>query len=368
MDIYPRTDLRNLQRYLPDRNPIRADLGDNRNLWGAHPAALEIMARAGTREATEYPGSYAESLTEAVATRLAIDAACVTTGAGGTGVLDAVMRSVASTTMRYLDPGWPAAGMLACMNGHRPVAVEWSEGLDDPVAFAGPAPAIVFVANPGNPTGEAIPDDWIRAVHERTEAVGSILILDEAYGEYNRALKDRFPFELALASERTICVKTMSKAYGLAGLRAGYGIGNPSLILEADKARGPFVVSSVASRAAAAAIASESDWLTETIAATRTNRERLLACLRHRGYTVPESAANFVFILHPREQLADTTRALERLGIRIRPFQGPAAAGNGLRATLAPWELMERLLDGLDIVMSGVLDGGTPQQPPPSSA
>ncbi len=359
MDIYPRADLRGMQRYLPDRSPIRADLGDNRNLWGAHPAALEVLARAGTREASEYPGSYAEALTEAVAARLEIAPACVTTGAGGTGVLDALMRSVAPTTMRYLDPGWPAAGMLARMNGHEPVAVEWGAGLGDPVAFAGSGPAIVFVANPANPTGEAIPDDWIRAVQEQTEAVGSVLIIDEAYGEYNRAPNDRTPFEMALASERTICVKTLSKAYGLAGLRAGYGVGNPSLILEVDKARGPFVVSSVASRAAAAAISSDSSWLADTIAETRANRERLQSCLRHRGCTVPVSAANFVFILHPRDQLAGTTRALERLGVRVRPFHGPTELANGLRATLAPWELMERLLDALDVVASGALATGT---------
>ena len=67
------------------------------------------------------------------------------------------MRAVAPTTVRYLDPGWPMTGMLAVMNGHRPVVVEWGEGLDDPVRFAGDDPCIVFVANPGNPTGEAIP-------------------------------------------------------------------------------------------------------------------------------------------------------------------------------------------------------------------
>ena len=353
MDIYPRADYRVLDRYLPDRSPIAADLSDNRNLWGAHPAALEVLAGSGTAAASEYPGSYSDRLVGAVADRFDIAAENVATGAGGTGVLDALMRAVASTVVRYLDPGWPMAGMLGIMNGHRPFVVEWREGLDDPVRFAGDDPCIVFVPNPGNPTGEAIPDDWIRTLRGHTERVGSILIVDEAYGEYNREAGDRTPFDLALAAERTICVKTLSKAYGLAGLRAGYGVGSASLVLEVDKARGPFVVSGVTSAAAAAAISSSSSWLADTIAETRTNRERLRDSLLHRGYEVPLSAANFVFIRLPEDELDDTTQRLERCGVRVRPFRSGFPGGAGLRATVAPWDMMQRLLDGLDLVASG---------------
>lgn len=355
MDIYPRTDYRGLGRYLPDRSPINADLGDNRNLWGAHPAALEVLAASGPVEASEYPGSYADLLVDAVAADLGIGADNVTTGAGGTGVLDALMRAVAPTTMRFLDPGWPAAGMLARMNGHEPIPVEWHEGLDDPVAFAGSSPAIVFVANPGNPTGQVIPDEWIRAVQERTEAVGSVLIIDEAYGEYNRELSDRTPYDMALAGERTICVKTLSKAYGLAGLRAGFGVGSPALVLEVDKARGPFVVSSVTTAAAAAAVSSQSTWLADTITETRVNRDRVWRSLRHRGHDVPRSGANFVFILRPEEELDDMTVRLERCGVRVRPFSGPTKLANGLRATVGPWDQMQRLLDGLDLLAAGTV-------------
>ena len=355
MDIYPRSDYRRLGRYLPDQSPIAADLSDNRNLWGAHPAALEVLANSGTAAASEYPGSYSERLTEAVASRFGVARDAITTGAGGTGVLDMLMRAVAPTTMRFLDPGWPAAGMLAQMNGHVPAAFEWHAALDDPAAFAGSEPAIVFVANPGNPTGLSIPDGWIRAVQERTEAVGSVLIIDEAYGEYNRDADDRTPIDMALDSERTICVKTLSKAYGLAGLRAGYGVANPSLALEVDKARGPFVVTSVTSAAAAAAISSESPWLADTIAETKVNRERVRGALRHRGYEVPRSAANFVFILRPEAELDDVTARLERVGVRVRPFRGPTGLSNGLRATVAPWDDMQRLLDGMDLVAAGTV-------------
>ena len=352
-DIYPRDDYDDLGRYLPDRSPIAADLGDNRNLWGAHPAALAVMADAGTAVASEYPDSYADELAAAVAAKFGTSPGNVTTGAGGTGVLDALMRAVAPTRMRFMDPGWPAAGMLARMNGHEPVPVEWERALEDPIRFAGSQPCIAYIANPGNPTGEAVPDDWIRAVYKHTEAVGSVLIIDEAYGEYHRPRDDLTPFEMALEGERTLCVKTLSKAYGLAGMRAGYGVGSESLVLEVDKARGPFVVSGVTSKAAAAAVSSDSPWLDETIAETRVNRERLIDRLRQRGYSVPASAANFVFILRPDDRLEPETRQLESCGVRVRPFAGTTARGSGLRATVAPWDRMQRLLDGLDLVAAG---------------
>ena len=354
MDIYPRRDYRQLGRYLPDRSPIAADLGDNRNLWGAHPAALEVLAASGTAAASEYPGSYSERLTEAVAAQLGITPGHITTGAGGTGVLDMLMRAVAPTTMRFPRPGVARRGDARADERARTGRGRLGRRARRP-GRGSPAPRPRSSSLPTRGTRRAwrSPTSGSGAVQERTEAVGSVLIIDEAYGEYNRDLGDRTPFEMALDSERTICVKTLSKAYGLAGLRAGYGVASPALVLEVDKARGPFVVTSVTSAAAAAAISSDSTWLAETIAETRVNRERVRDALRHRGCEVPRSAANFVFILREEAGLDDDAARLERVGVRVRPFRGPTALGNGLRATVAPWDRMQRLLDGMDLIAAG---------------
>ncbi len=348
MDVFPRPDYVDLRRYLPDASPVEVDLSDNRNLWGAHPAALEALAAAGSDQASRYPESYAERLARAVADAWSIDPARVATGVGATGVLDAAMRAVAPTTVRCMDPGWPAAAMLARMNGHSVEGVEWSAALDDPVAFVGSEPCIVFVANPGNPTGEAAPDAWIRAVWERVERLGGVFLLDEAYGEYLRDAEDRTAVDLALAGERTLLVKTLSKAYGLAGLRVGYGVGSASLALEADKARGPFAVSGVAVAAAARALESDSPWLADTVARTRRIRDRATLRLRSRGCPVPSSEANFVFVPLDEDEVESAARGLEALGVRTRPFAGRGARGSGLRATVGPEESMERLLDALE--------------------
>lgn len=355
MHPYPRTDYDRLARYRPDQSPIAVDLSDNRNLWGAHPAALAVLGAATDADVANYPEPYSDVLAGALADLLEIGPEAITTGGGGSGVLDATMRACAPTEMRLLAPGWPAAHALAFANGHTVTAVPWAEGLADPERFAGNRPAIVFVANPNNPTGETLSDEWIREVQRYTERTGSILILDEAYGEYARPLGDRTPFDIALAGERTICAKTLSKAYGLAGLRVGYGVAHQDLILEIDKARGPFAVSSTSGRAGAAAVSSDSDWLVNVVMETRTNRERIQVSLEHRGYDAAASAANFVFVRFDPEEVHDLAQRLERVGVRARPFAGLERGGSGLRATVAPWEGMQRLLDGLDLVKNGTV-------------
>lgn len=355
MHPYPRPDYGALQRYLPDQTPIAVDLSDNRNLWGAHPAAVEAITGADGSVLSHYPQAYGEDLSEAVASSLEVDTDLITTGGGASGILDATMRACAPTDVRFLTPGWPSACALARMNGHGCAPIPWDQGLDDPRTLVGAAPSIVFIPNPNNPTGRTVPDDWIREAQRLCEELGSILILDEAYGEYARPLGDRTAFQLALAGERTLCVKTLSKAYGLAGLRIGYGVGSRELILEIDKARGPFTVSSTSGRAGAAALRSDDPWLADVVRETKENRDRLLECLRHRGCDPPDSAANFVFVPFEADTVLDTAGRLARFGVRTRPFARREDGGSGLRATVAPWEAMQRLLDGLDLVRSGTL-------------
>lgn len=347
MDFHPRAGFAPLRRYLPDRSPVFADLSDNRNHWGAHPAALEAVAGARPSLLSEYPSSYGDELAEAVAAKWGVAREAVVTGVGGTGVLDMAVRAVAPSQLRYLAPGWPAAAMLALMNGHEPVAVDWDEGMADPERFAGRKRCIVYVVNPANPTGERLPDEWVAAVHRAAERAGSVTIVDEAYAEYGDDGGGRHGLDLALAAERTLWVRTMSKAYGLAGLRSGYGVGSPSLALEADKARGPFALSGLASVAGAAALSSDSAWLSETLASARHCREGLRERLGRRGFDVPPSQANFVFVPWPESRLEAVVRGLEAGGARVRPF-GSAGREAGLRVTVAPWEAMLRFLEALD--------------------
>ena len=166
---------------------------------------------------------------------------------------------------------------------------------------------------------------------------------------------------MALAGERTICVKTLSKAYGLAGLRAGYGVASPSLVLEVDKARGPFVVTSVTSAAAAAAISSDvalagrHDRRNEGEPRARAGRAAPPRVPRY-----PRSASNFVFILREEE------RARRRQPARLERVRGSGASLSTWPAT-ALGERAARHGGTRGTGCSGYLDGLRPGPPPARS-
>lgn len=348
MHEFPRADFGPLLRYTPDQSPIAVDIADNRNLWGSHPAALAVLQRSDPSQVAPYPDPYGSPLRRAVAERFQVPESSVATGPGGTAVLDRVFRIVSGSAVRLSALGWPAVGMLARMNAQELVQVSPDAALDDPSILVGTEPSIVYVANPNNPIGDVASDAWLKEVQRLSESIGSVLVLDEAYGEYYRDPLDAFPQTLALGGQRTILVKTMSKAYGLAGLRAGYAIARPEVVLEIDKARGPFMLSQLAGQAAAAAITDKGTWLEAVVANTVESRTRLLECLRHRGFSPPESHANFVFVPLDSEIVETVHRDLVRMGVRPRPFNLPSPGGAGLRCTVGPWDQMQRLLDALD--------------------
>src|SRR5690606_10140944 len=113
---------------------------------------------------------------------------------------------------------------------------DWSIDVD---AMLAANARLIYLCAPNNPTGTGIGDDAVRTLLDRTRG---IVILDEAYAEFART-----SWAARAANERRLVVtRTLSKAFGLAGLRIGYAVGTPSLIVEIAKARGPYKVNAVA--------------------------------------------------------------------------------------------------------------------------
>jgi histidinol-phosphate aminotransferase len=154
-----------------------------------------------------------------------------------------------------------------------------------------------------------------------------------------------------------LVVRTLSKAYGLAGLRVGFAIGAPDLVLEIEKSRGPYKVSRPAEGAAIAALRDEAGWVERTVAECVDNRERLQDELRARGWAPLLSRANFLLVpVHPgqAQALADALRAE---GVAVRPFPSCEDIGDAIRVTVGPWPLMAHFLEALDTVVAGAMEG-----------
>jgi histidinol-phosphate aminotransferase len=168
------------------------------------------------------------------------------------------------------------------------------------------------------------------------------VILDEAYAEF---MGDGW-IARAPDAPNLLVTRTLSKAFGLAGLRIGYAAGAPALVAEVEKSRGPYKVSAIAERAAVAALREDGAWVTARVAEVRANRERLAAALRALGLAPLPSAANFLLVPVPHADHA--ARRMRAAGVAVRPFEDLRAVGDALRITVGPWPMMEAALAALE--------------------
>lgn len=186
-------------------------------------------------------------------------------------------------------------------------------------AMQEPGVKLVFLANPNNPTGTMVgPDDLARIV----EALGprQILVIDEAYCEY--ITRADFPDSLRYvrAGKNVIVLRTLSKAYGLAGLRIGYAVGRRDLVAAMLQVKKTFNVNNLAQVAAIAALDDEAH-LRRTLALNQAGKERLYAFLDRLGVPYWRSEANFVLV-DLRRDAQPVFQAMLRRGVIVRPLRG----------------------------------------------
>lgn len=202
--------------------------------------------------------------------------------------------------------------------------------VDALLAAANQDTRLVFIANPGNPTGSRISRaDLIRLRDGLSESI--LLVIDEAYGEFADHLAEPM-FDLVQRGD-TVILRTLSKAYGLAGARIGWGLFPPDVLAEVRKVLTPNSVSSAAQAAATSAILDQT-YMRETCAQTAQNRDAFSIRIRDAGLDVAESFTNFVLIRFDTEQLAKSAHAaLNAEGIVARA-QGGAGLPEYLRVTV----------------------------------
>ena len=342
----PRPDYSRLSRYDPGRRPVEVDLSDNTNLWGTHPAALAAIQAADVDALARYPSLYADRLREVVAGRHGVEPTEVTTGCGSDDVLDSLWRALAEDggIVSYAAPTFSMVEPLSRMNGRTARGVPWSVALAKPEALFESDPVMVYICRPNNPTGHLAPLSWVERVLELAGDSGPVVLLDEAYADF--AGETLIP--MAVQHPRAMVVRTLSKAYGLAGLRVGYGIGTEGLIAEVEKSRGPYKVGRLAEAAACAALIDAAGWVAGTIDQAVANRYRLIEELTARGVKTLPSGANFVMVPVEAGAAVETAVALRRHDVGVRPFPACPDVGDAVRVTVGPWPLMERFLAAWD--------------------
>jgi histidinol-phosphate aminotransferase len=325
---------------------VEVDLSDNTNLWGPNPAALDAVRNTSEEVLSRYPSVYAGPLKEAVAQRFRIPVEAITTGCGSDDLLDSAFRAALFPpgVLSYPGPSFSMVETFGVMNGLRPRRVDWAAAEVDPRTLLEGDPAVVYLCRPNNPTGASLPRDWVLELLDLSGPRGPLVVLDEAYADFAR---DDFLQE-ALDHPRLLVLRTLSKLYGLAGMRVGFGVGSEALIREVEKSRGPYKVTHISQSAAVAALSDTSGWAQEMVEMTLENRERLRRELEDRGFEPLPSQANFLLVPVRFGSAVTLNEALRRDGISARPFSGLPEVGEALRVSIGPWVYMERFLAALE--------------------
>ena len=340
-DHLARADFADIPRYSPGPTS-RFNLGENTNLWGTPPAAAEALRDGVLAGVAQYPDMYGDSLKHAVATIAGVESDCVVTGNGSDDILDCAIRAFAEPGERiaHPDPTFVMLPVFSRINSVVPVPVPLTKDhQNDGDALLATGARVIYLCSPNNPVPVATADETIRRVIANAPG---LVILDEAYAEFTNS--DGFLSE-APSLERVLVCRTLSKAYGLAGLRVGYATASPNIVRTMEKSRGPFKVNALAERAAVAALTYDRQWMIAHAAMAVENRDRLAISLRALDFTVLPSAANFLLVPTPNA-FAIAARLAEH-GIAVRPFRNLPQIGDAFRITAGPWPIMERALDAL---------------------
>ena len=298
-------------------------LASNENPLGPSPLALAAL-RAALPGIHRYPDGSGHSLCQALAAHWGVSADMLILGNGSNELLELVSRCflMPGDEAVYAEQAFIVYDMVVQVTGAKKVRVPLAKLTHDLPAMRAaitPRTKLVFVGNPNNQTGTAVParalEDFLASAPPEV-----LVVVDEAYHEY--LPPDLTPDTLRFVREGrwVLALRTFSKVYGLAGLRIGYGIGPAPLIAVLNRAREPFNTNSLAQVAATAALRDEQH-VASTRAITETGRKFLTEQCRALGLGVVPSVANFLLVDVGRPGPA-TADALLRHGVIVRPMTG----------------------------------------------
>jgi histidinol-phosphate aminotransferase len=336
-----RPDLDALPTYVPGRNvaDLARELGlseaiklaSNEVPYGPLPGVVEAVAEA-MIASHRYPDMGVVALRDKLAERFGVSADRLVTGCGSVALAEHLVKATClpGDEIVYAWRSFEAYPIVAAGAAATSVQVPNNAGhghdLRAMAAAISDRTRVVLVCNPNNPTGTAVRRDELDRF---VSAVPSdvLVVLDEAYREF--VTDDQVPDALETYADRpnVVVLRTMSKAWGLAGLRIGFLVAQPEVAAAIRKVLTPFSTSLVAQAAALAALDAE-DEVRRRSALVVAERDRLTEALRKLSVDVPDSQANFVW-MPLGDASAGFAAACESRGVIVRAFPG-----SGVRVTV----------------------------------
>nr|AGS49877.1 biosynthetic aromatic amino acid aminotransferase alpha [uncultured bacterium esnapd18] len=313
-------------------------LDKNELPWPAPPAVI----RACAGDVHAYPPVAPTALADRVARFHGVEPNRVAVGAGSATVLSQILHAVCAPDEEvvFAWPGFAAYPALVSASGARPVPVPLRQHRHDLAVMldrvhSGPV-RVVIVCNPHNPTGTLLGADELEHFLDRVPP-SVLVVLDEAYQEFvtDPTAPDGLVF--GAARRNVVTVRTFSKAYGLAALRAGYCVGNTRIASAVRRCAVPYAVTRAAQDAASTALDVREDFIGLWEQVTH-ERDRMRSALGALDYELPDSQGNFVWL----ELGTDATRfrdhcAQHKVIVHTLP-------GHGVRVSVGRPEHNDQLL------------------------
>ena len=355
--------IKNLANYVPGKpiEEVQRELGldhvdklaSNENSLGPSPKAIEAMANS-LSGLHRYPDISGFELRTKLANRFNIKIENVILGGGSEGIMSTIMRTFLLSDDEIVSAANSFIGfrVLANASGRKIHWVPMKNYRYDLEAMAEKVTdytKIIYIANPDNPTGTYITreefEEFYVHVPERV-----LIILDEAYYEFAQS-RDNYPDSMTYRYDNIITLRTFSKAYGLAGLRIGYGFAHDELIRNLMKVKEPFSPSLIAHTAGSAAM-DDIKFLEKTLAINNDGYIFLQKELTSLGIETIPSVANFLTsIWETNTQALDITQSLLKKGVIVRNLK---AFGwpNCIRISIGTADENGRFIDAIKSILS----------------
>jgi histidinol-phosphate aminotransferase len=358
--LLPHSGIQSLSPYIPGKSIEEVakewgitdiiKLASNENPRGCSPKVLKALQSLTPQHIATYPIPSSHPLPQMLADKLQIDVNILTLSHGSDALFQlliigfALHRSKHILTHEYAFQTYQILAKLFDIPLIlTPVRDDWQVDIDAMIQACNEQTALIFIANPNNPTGGLLNhDDIFRLLIHIPET--TILVLDEAYYEYLKPEDDPKAVALLQSFPNLVITRTFSKAYGLAGLRLGYCISNPSIQALLHKIALPFTIN-LAALAAGKAVLEDELFMTQSVALLHDELPMVREALLQKGYPCMPSWANFITFRCQQDSSMLYNELLKK-GIIVRPLH-PYGLTHFLRVTIGTPEQNRRFLDAL---------------------
>ncbi|NND97661.1 MAG: histidinol-phosphate transaminase [Pirellulaceae bacterium] len=326
--------------YTPGEQPAPGKcikLNTNENPYPPPPAVVDAIRTAASGHLNRYPDPMANSFRRAAAEALGLPGPeWILAGNGSDEILTILVRGYVGEgqRLRLPYPSYILYRTLADIQGAGWEQVAFEDGWKLPAAFgqADENVRLVLLPNPNSPSGTMVPPEQVNQI---ADSLSCPLVVDEAYADF----ADTNCLNLVQQNERILVTRTLSKSYGLAGIRFGFLVAQPQVVSELAKIKDSYNCDALSIAAATAAMGCQA-WLSDIRTKMNATRDRMALQLTDLGFDVTPSHANFVWCQHPNADHQSIYEFLKTNQILVRYMQFPEW-GDGLRISVGTDEQID---------------------------